>query len=171
MYCNACGKELSDNAEACPSCGEPTKKKKRSIGRGTLIASYVLAAVLPVIGWIMGIYLLVKGRVGQALGVGATGIIFALVWVSVFGSSPSFSWECTATGASSLQCEIRNEGSAAGSLSFDVVAICGDKKHTASVNSGDVSAGGVIQRVVTLQPEIGLYDECAGFEYRNEKVE
>lgn len=160
---------MSANAEACPACGEPTKKKK-SVGKGSLWASYILSVVMPVIGWVMAIYLLFKGRVGHALSVGTTGVFFAFVWLAAFSSQPSFSWECVATGVSSLQCEIKNNGATEGTVSFDVIAFCGDNKHKGTINSGKVGPGSVVQRVVTLDPRIGVFDDCAGIEYHNEEV-
>ncbi|MCW3104457.1 MAG: zinc-ribbon domain [Bacteroidetes bacterium] len=30
VYCKACGKEISENAKACPSCGEPQKTRSNA---------------------------------------------------------------------------------------------------------------------------------------------
>lgn len=171
MFCNACGTEISENAVACPSCGEPTAKAKKPISKGALVASYVLAAGLPIIGWIMGVYLLIKGRIGHALAVIVIGITFFFVWAGALYANPEFEWECAATGASSLQCEVKNSGSATGSLSFDVVAYCDGNTHRGAVTVENVQQGEILQRVVQLEPEVSSYAVCTGFEYQNQFVD
>jgi len=57
MFCAKCGTEMSDNATACPKCGEPTRnmkkpKEKRS-GCGTIIGGFiVLCAVAGGFQWL-----------------------------------------------------------------------------------------------------------------------
>jgi len=94
MFCAACGTQLSDAAVVCPKCGVPTPKFKQALAAstdqpkaitntisvGVLVASYVVGGLIPVIGWGMAIYLLVKGRVGHAIGVAAVSIVIALFW-------------------------------------------------------------------------------------------
>ena len=41
IICKECGKEISDQAKACPNCGYPLKKK----GKGFAIASLVLGII------------------------------------------------------------------------------------------------------------------------------
>ncbi len=41
INCNECGKEISDQAKACPHCGMPLKKK----GKGFAVASLVLGII------------------------------------------------------------------------------------------------------------------------------
>lgn len=179
MFCSNCGKEVSDSAAACPSCGEPTKNQlkvdseKKTIGGKTIVFSYIVAVVIPIVGIVVAIYLLIRHSVGHAIGVAAVSITFMAFWYSALTSGPdaaNFSWECEATGASALQCEISNAGPGTGTLSFDIVAICDDGEHSATVNSGEVAAGSVVQRVVRLSPEVSVNTSCDGFEYRNESI-
>lgn len=53
IYCKACGKQISDNAKSCPSCGEPQK-------RGNKIFYYLLIiAAIALIGF--GLHSLYNG--------------------------------------------------------------------------------------------------------------
>ena len=65
MYCKHCGKEISDEAIACPGCGHPTKvdrhgrnekvltKKDPRLSNPSLIAGFVLSAIAFVAGVIL----------------------------------------------------------------------------------------------------------------------
>lgn len=59
MYCDKCGTEMSDNATACPKCGEPTKnasvqKQKKSHGCAVgCLCMIVLIGILGVGGWLI----------------------------------------------------------------------------------------------------------------------
>lgn len=179
MFCSNCGNEISENAVACPSCGEPTKNQlktdseNKTVGGKTIFISYLVALIVPIIGVVVAIYLLFRHRVGHAIGVAVVSFVFMGFWYGALLSGPdaaNFSWECGATGASSLQCEISNAGPGTGTVSFDIVAICDDGEHLATVNSGEVGAGGVVQRVVRVTPEVSMHTSCDGFEYRNESI-
>lgn len=86
MYCSSCSAELVNEAVICPKCGSPTpnfKKNETAITDNIIIASYIGGAIIPIIGWIMAVYLLVKGRAGHAMGVGALSILMAVVWTAL----------------------------------------------------------------------------------------
>lgn len=77
IKCIECGKEISDKADACPNCGfkldldsrvkgnemmkEQIKKKERHKNDFGLIA-LLLAVLIPIVGFIMGIIGTVKGK-------------------------------------------------------------------------------------------------------------
>lgn len=80
-------------------------------------------------------------------------------------------WECQATGTSSMQCSIENNGNEAGKVCFDVVAVCSDGEHVARVCSSVIKPGELEQKVVRdFNPPITYNTQCQGFEYRNEDV-
>lgn len=179
MYCSNCKNEFSDNAIACPSCGEPTKNSlsneaaDKKVSNNYIIAAYISGFVLPVAGFAFTIYLLTKHRVSHAIGVGLTSVFFFYFWYSAFVSMPgsaAFTWECEATGPSATQCQINNDGPGSGSLTFEIVAYCEGAEHRALVSTGEMEAGRIVQRVARFEPEIRLTATCDGFEYRNETV-
>lgn len=89
MYCSSCGTELVSEAVICPKCGSPTPKFKQNnsdITTNIIVASYIVGGLIPVIGWIMAIYLLVKGKIGHAIGVGALSICMAFIWIGLSGN-------------------------------------------------------------------------------------
>ena len=64
MFCEKCGTEMSDNALACPKCGEPTKKSATNSAAKSRIAYQLLALFLGGLGihnfyagrWFMAIF-------------------------------------------------------------------------------------------------------------------
>lgn len=103
---------------------------------------------------------------------GQTNISIAILSIIILaGCEAKMEWECYGTGASSMQCAISNTGNQAGEVCFDIVAVCPDGEHIANVCSGKVEAGAMRQKVVNdFRPEIGMFTQCQGFEYRNEEV-
>jgi hypothetical protein len=71
MYCVGCGNELHEKAVICPKCGVPTENNpiKPKISRGNLIGCYIFAVIMPIIGLILGIYLLFKDQVAHGIAV------------------------------------------------------------------------------------------------------
>ncbi len=78
MFCKNCGKEISDNAHACPSCGEPSVRT----GMGREVDK-TMAAVLAFFLGSIGIHDFVLGRVGLGI------IKILLCWTGV-----SCIWAC-----------------------------------------------------------------------------
>ena len=80
-------------------------------------------------------------------------------------------WSCKGTTKNSMQCEIKNTGTAAGEACFDVVQVCENGEHIASVCSGRVDPGSMENKVVTsFAPQIGWLEGCMGTEFRNKHV-
>jgi hypothetical protein len=80
-------------------------------------------------------------------------------------------WSCKGTTKNSMQCEIINTGTAAGEACFDIVQICGNGEHLASVCSGRIEPGSMENKVVTsFTPQVGWLESCMGTEFRNKRV-
>ncbi len=80
-------------------------------------------------------------------------------------------WNCEGTGPSSLQCEVKNSGTASGEACFDIALVCSDGDHLSHFCTGIIEPGAINQKVVTkFTPEIDLNTECQGMEYRNQKI-
>jgi uncharacterized OB-fold protein len=83
MYCSSCGAQIVTEAVICPKCGCATPNFKKESGKVTdydLVASYVLGALIPLVGIIMGIFLLAKGKSAHAIGVILVSIGMFLFW-------------------------------------------------------------------------------------------
>ena len=50
MICKECGAKVSKHADACPTCGNPARRKPRQYGCGTLIIGIVIVVALSSIG-------------------------------------------------------------------------------------------------------------------------
>jgi len=97
MFCATCGAEIQDAAVICPKCGVPTPNFKQpeapkadqakpavaQIGTGTIVLSYILALLMPILGVIAAIYLFVKGKTGHGLGVLGVSIAEVVVYIAV----------------------------------------------------------------------------------------
>jgi hypothetical protein len=79
-YCPSCGRPLALSAVLCPACGAALQKDS-SVSGGTITTAYVLALLFPVLGLAMAVYLLVKGRVGHAIGVAVLSLCMIPFWV------------------------------------------------------------------------------------------
>ncbi|MBM3335559.1 hypothetical protein FJY63_12945 [Candidatus Sumerlaeota bacterium] len=88
MFCSSCGSALAEKAVIRPKCGCPTENymKPQEVSGGAIAASYIAGAIIPLIGWVMAIYLLVKCKVGHAIGVAAVSIFMAFFWYGFFGA-------------------------------------------------------------------------------------
>lgn len=63
MYCKQCGNEIPKNAVICIKCGVPIDTFKKWI----LILGYIFSFILPPIGLILGIYAIVRKRIGHGI--------------------------------------------------------------------------------------------------------
>lgn len=82
MFCNSCGKEVRDDEVICISCGCAIKKEDEVTPTSKLIPwAYVCAFLLPLVGFILGVILLVKGKIGHGFGAILTAIfMYSLYW-------------------------------------------------------------------------------------------
>lgn len=174
MFCSNCGSNISDNALSCTSCGEPVNKaSKTPINKNIFLFSYIASIFFPIIGYFLSIYFLIKNNVVHAVGIAVISIFSTFFWYGLWttnSQAANFTWSCQPTGVSSLQCEITNTGIGTGAVTFDIVAICDGQKYLATIDSGLVATGGVVQRVAEFTPTISPNQVCAGFEYHNEKI-
>ena len=83
MFCKQCGSEIPDNAVVCVKCGVGTDnfEKKSEVSNGVLTAGYVLAALMPLIGGIIGIYVMVKGKAGHGIGMLVLALFMFFFWI------------------------------------------------------------------------------------------
>jgi len=93
-FCPQCGTSLAAGGRYCPECGasviasaDTATARARSepgdVSVGAIAASYIVGAIVPVIGWAMAIYLLVKGRVAHAMAVAVLAIFMAYFWIAL----------------------------------------------------------------------------------------
>ena len=60
MYCNHCGKEISDETVFCSNCGASVKGLSQQLpdtppkGNGMAVAGFVCSFFVPILGWIFG---------------------------------------------------------------------------------------------------------------------
>jgi TM2 domain-containing membrane protein YozV len=80
MFCKECGVEMSNNALACPKCGEPIEVVPEK-------PDNVLATVLNL--FVPGLGQMIQGRVGRGIGILAAFIL--LSW-TVIGAIAIYIW-------------------------------------------------------------------------------
>lgn len=88
MFCEYCGKQLSDDAIFCPNCGSSTSKaqlvennQEQPQGNGMAVAGFVCSFFVSLLGWIFGGIGL--SRAGKRNGKGKGFSVAALVIASV----------------------------------------------------------------------------------------
>ena len=96
MFCKQCGNQILDSAVVCVKCGVATdifekieKKKVRDLriadtSLRTIVAGYFLAVTMPLIGGIVGVYLLTKGMPGHGIAILILAVFSFLLWMSLF---------------------------------------------------------------------------------------
>lgn len=88
-FCSECGEKISPRAAVCPSCGVETgftlypQKAKESVSDSVVGAGYGLAILLPIVGVILGIYILNKNVVGHGIAIIVISIICWVFWAAV----------------------------------------------------------------------------------------
>jgi DNA-directed RNA polymerase subunit RPC12/RpoP len=89
IFCHQCGNQIKKEAMFCPKCGcenianknnkMTTTTTETEIGPGTIVASYILAILFPLLGFIAGIYLVAKKEPAHGV---------ACILVSIFVGFP-----------------------------------------------------------------------------------
>ena len=98
-------------------------------------------------------------------------VVALLTTLSSCGGEVKMEWNCKGTTKNSMQCEIKNNGTAAGEACFDIVQVCEKGEHIASVCSGTVQPGSIENKVVTsFKPPVGILESCMGTEFRNKRI-
>ena len=97
MFCRVCGAEIADDAVVCVKCGRatgvalaPVQPPPQAVpaaptddATGLTIAGFILALVIPLIGLILGLVLLGKGKGGTGLGVVVLSLVSWVLWCGV----------------------------------------------------------------------------------------
>ncbi len=88
MYCKNCGNEIANAAIMCVKCGVPTNVKSvesadtsKPMTQGELIAGWLGAVFIPLIGVIIGIVAMTRGRIGLGCGMLALSIFMFFFWI------------------------------------------------------------------------------------------
>lgn len=82
MFCSNCGNEIADKAIMCPKCGLAMENKKE-ISTGGIVAGYICSVLIPIIGIIIGIYALTKGRLGHGIGMIVSSLFWTSIWITL----------------------------------------------------------------------------------------
>ena len=77
-YCQNCGKEIYDNTAICPYCGCKTPNHEN---QGLAIAAFVLAFIMPLIGFILGCVGVGQYQNKSNRGLCIAAIVLPLVWM------------------------------------------------------------------------------------------
>lgn len=102
-YCPSCGVELPDGANFCKSCGakinsvpgaeNPQRPAYEESHTLAIVLGYIFAILIPLIGIIIGIYLLTRKNSSKASKHGKYILIVAVViWFISFASSFLYMW-------------------------------------------------------------------------------
>jgi hypothetical protein len=111
--CQRCGQPIAfplnlHNTEAdCPHCGKTTtlvvpqiralprqeysaapsvQTSANSENNGLVVAGYVAAILMPLVGFIIGIILLAKNKVGSGIGCIIVSVICGIIWLALLNS-------------------------------------------------------------------------------------
>ncbi|MBQ8427220.1 MAG: zinc ribbon domain-containing protein [Clostridia bacterium] len=101
MYCRNCGKEVDDNAIACPHCGCAVTRQRSGYGEPKTGIGALLGLFLGIIGLIIGLCLypadtverktFLKGwGIAFAIEIIVVIILYAVVFSSILGALSSF---------------------------------------------------------------------------------
>lgn len=87
MFCTRCGNEVPNDAVVCTKCGVATENfaKGGSVSQGVIVSGYVLAFLVPLIGGIVGLYLLLKNEAGHGIGILVLAVCSFFFWMGVLG--------------------------------------------------------------------------------------
>lgn len=90
MVCNHCGTRLADGAATCTGCGgqaggnAPTSAPSGgapAAWSGVIVSGYILACLLPPLGFVAGLLLIVKGSKGHGVNVLILSLGALFVWL------------------------------------------------------------------------------------------
>ena len=94
MFCKSCGKEILAEAVVCVGCGVATDKgkestvdtKKEASIKNEIICGWIGAVVMPIVGLIVGLILLTKGKVVHGIGQIVLSIFMSFFWYGFFSA-------------------------------------------------------------------------------------
>jgi hypothetical protein len=78
MYCKQCGKEIFKEAVICVNCG--CAVGGGTVSSGTLTAGYICAVVMPIIGVVVAILCLAKGKITHGVAMMALSVAGWCFW-------------------------------------------------------------------------------------------
>ena len=82
MFCKNCGKEVAATAVVCLGCGSAVAgSAHQEVSTGAIAGSYIAAFVIPLVGLIMGVYLLIKAKIGHGIGVLMLSVFSIYFWI------------------------------------------------------------------------------------------
>lgn len=82
-----------------------------------------------------------------------------------------FRTECKNTGRNSMQCAVSNNTSREAEMCVDVVKVCKDGDHVATLCTGPMQSGDVTSKVVRdFEPKVKIFERCMGIEFRNRSI-
>jgi DNA-directed RNA polymerase subunit RPC12/RpoP len=86
VFCPSCGKETFIRAKGSDySAHAATAPEKDSLGN-LIAAGYITAILMPLVGFIIGIILLAKNRVGSGIGCIIVSVICGFIAMAIFSS-------------------------------------------------------------------------------------
>jgi len=98
-------------------------------------------------------------------------VLLALAGLAGCGREVKMALGCSVTPSLGLECTIRNEGTAAGSVCFEAVVTCAQGEHVAKVCSTRLEPREVEKHgVPALTPPVHLRERCYKYEFRNKQV-
>ena len=92
IKCKHCGEFLNstqrcDNSAPVSASFHPaTPAKAETISEGNIVAAYIIAIILPFVGFFAGIYLMAKKEPGHGVAVIAVSILTFFIWYAVMSS-------------------------------------------------------------------------------------
>lgn len=102
------------------------------------------------------------------------GLVFIMLVVGAVAmqetrGKPEVSISCNAKGNAGT-CVVKNNGSADGNVEVDVVLVCRDGEHISHLTTLVTAKNHVTKIIDGFSPEVGLFSNCAGIDYRNMTV-
>ena len=84
MFCKACGNEVLDTSVICPKCGSATGGNTPVDGKTMITTGWICTFLFPVVGLIIGIINLVKGRASHGIGQIVVSMVMWAVYTAMF---------------------------------------------------------------------------------------
>ena len=85
MFCKNCGNECVAQAVVCVKCGcstgNVTEATGKELTKGEKLVGWLGAIFMPIIGIIMGIVALTRGKIGEGIGMIALSIFMCFFWI------------------------------------------------------------------------------------------
>lgn len=87
VYCRGCAKEIHESATTCPHCGaiqNPVQvQNSGEVSLAILIIGYICTFLFPIVAIGIGIYVLVKGKIGHGIAMLGLSLFFVIAFLAV----------------------------------------------------------------------------------------